>query len=181
MGDTMMIVKHPNKVLSTSCQKVDSMSDAQPTVLRLLAEAKKHKNCAGLAGPQIDISESVAIVRKSKTDWQVLVNPDIVAVNGEKQEDEERCKSLDDAYNVWRYSSITVECLNGTFEFEGMLARVVAHEIDHLHGVLICDIGQPISDIEKSKMTIVVEEKINRNSICPLCNSGKKYKKCCGR
>lgn len=176
-----MIIKYPNQILSTPCEQVTNMSEAQSVIFKLFAEAKKYKNCLGLAGPQIGIGKSIAIVRKGKIDWQVLVNPDIVEICGEKQEDTEGCKSLDDVYNVWRYSSIVVKCLNGTFTLEGMQARIAAHEIDHLHGVLICDIGQLTSDVEKVNQTVISNDKVDRNAICPFCNSGKKYKKCCGR
>ncbi len=99
----------------------------------------------GLAGPQIGKSIRIAVVDvtggKNPEGKIVLVNPQVVAAEGEKRE-EEGCLSIPGFRGyVIRPQFVTVKAqdLQGlSFEIRGedLLARAFCHEIDHLNGIL---------------------------------------------
>ena len=105
----------------------------------------------GIAAPQIGAMARLAIVNTSRNPKYpgghgllVLVNPQVVAYDGE-QFFREGCLSLPDyTANIKRRRSITVRALNldgeaVTVDAEGFEAVVLQHEIDHLDGVLFLD------------------------------------------
>jgi peptide deformylase len=103
---------------------------------------------AGLAAPQVGRLERFIIVHRSvlpPVGDEVLVNPVISFESDEVVTEEEGCLSfLSVADNVTRPAAVTVEYtdLRGErkeMETEGLLARAVLHEIDHLNGVLFVD------------------------------------------
>lgn len=102
----------------------------------------------GLAAPQVGISINLAVVDLFQGSMPnarlVLINPVIVASEGEAIK-EEGCLSIPGRKGkVKRATKITIENsrLTGeryTFNAEGMLARAIAHEMDHLKGKLFID------------------------------------------
>lgn len=101
----------------------------------------------GLAAPQINRSERVCIVRMGKK-LTPLINPDITFRSTDTELAEEGCLSLPDVWlQIPRSVSIVVSYLNTKGEqqermLEGIDARVVQHEVDHLEGKLIVDYPQ---------------------------------------
>jgi len=101
----------------------------------------------GLAAPQLNLSWSAAVVRPAEPEAQpiVLLNPRVVATSDELDEQYEGCLSFFDVRGVvGRPLWIEVERAlpNGTHvtnRYEQALARLVAHEIDHLAGLLYVD------------------------------------------
>jgi peptide deformylase len=97
----------------------------------------------GLAAPQVGRTERLTIV-DVKDEPLVLINPEILASNG-MERDEEGCLSIPDIYgDVDRPSTIHFRAMDregNVFEREadGLLARCVQHEVDHLHGKLFID------------------------------------------
>lgn len=108
----------------------------------LLDTANHHSaNCAGLAAPQIGSLKKVVVVRNGNSFFP-MVNPIIVKKNGKKFVNTEGCLSLDGLRNVERYSTILVSYQDKTGKritktFNGTLAIIVQHEVDHLNGILI--------------------------------------------
>ncbi|MCL2565709.1 MAG: SEC-C metal-binding domain-containing protein [Defluviitaleaceae bacterium] len=72
-----------------------------------------------------------------------------------------------------------------SFEFESLLKKMVEYKAEHLYTLKswenIFDLDKQKSLIKEQKLstTVVKDKKISRNDPCP-CDSGKKYKKCCG-
>ena len=108
----------------------------------------------GLAAPQVGRSERLFVVDLSPLaddnpelpqGPQVFINPEIKAESEMMEEYEEGCLSLPDLREyVTRPDGISVSYLDRDFreqhlEAEGMLARVIQHEYDHLDGVLFID------------------------------------------
>ena len=97
----------------------------------------------GLAAPQVGRLERLAIV-DIKDEPIVLINPEILASSG-MERDEEGCLSIPDIYgDVDRPSTVSFRAMDregNVFEREvdGLLARCIQHEIDHLHGKLFID------------------------------------------
>jgi peptide deformylase len=102
----------------------------------------------GLAANQVGVSRRVAVidlsVGKRPNELHVLVNPEIVERIGEQGEDE-GCLSVPDFTEiVVRPASVTIKFLdrNGherEMWGEGLMARAMCHEIDHLQGTLFVD------------------------------------------
>jgi peptide deformylase len=101
----------------------------------------------GLAAPQVNRSERVCIVRMGKK-LTPLINPEITFRSVDTEEAEEGCLSLPDVWlQIPRSLSIVVSYINTKGEpqdrmLEGMDARIVQHEVDHLEGKLIVDYPQ---------------------------------------
>jgi peptide deformylase len=103
----------------------------------------------GIAAPQIDIDRAAAIVRPPDGEGIVLINPRVVAESGDVTELYEGCLSFFDVRGlVPRPRSIEVEHqgLDGRKRitcYEDGIARLVAHEIDHLNGMLYTERMRP--------------------------------------
>jgi peptide deformylase len=104
----------------------------------------------GLAATQVGVARRFFVFEHDGVDG-VLVNPLITKSGGEPELDEEGCLSLGTVrVPVERVTEVVIEGKNATgadvrYEFEGMAARIVQHELDHLDGVLILDRTDPAS------------------------------------
>ena len=118
-------------------------------------------DAAGLAAPQIGISKRVVVFKNGNFDdrrpmkkgdgqYDVLVNPRITQIRGDKEKAQEGCLSCPDiGVDVIRATSIKVKAYDEKGDkvnkrYQGFLARVVQHELDHLDGTLIVDRGTAI-------------------------------------
>jgi peptide deformylase len=106
----------------------------------------------GLAAPQLGVLQRVFVYQADEdADPVALVNPRIVETSEERDTMDEGCLSLDAAavtIDIERPVRVTVEALTATgdpvrVEAEGLEARVVQHESDHLDGILILDRASP--------------------------------------
>ena len=104
----------------------------------------KRSNGIGLAAPQLGMMQRVIVIAPDNMRPTALINPKVTRIDG-KQLGQEGCLSIPGLYgDVERPSFVEVEALDRkgrelVYEFEGMPARVVLHEIDHLDGVLFID------------------------------------------
>ena len=106
-------------------------------------------NGIGLAATQVGVLKRIIIINIGEVDDEVyeplvLFNPEILSAAGEIVA-EEGCLSIPDVTaDVKRPERIVVEGINAEresirIEADGLLARVLLHEIDHLNGVLFID------------------------------------------
>jgi peptide deformylase len=101
----------------------------------------------GLAGPQVGVAKRVVVVdlKDEGASRFALVNPKIVESGTPLEKEEEGCLSIPGvASQVERPSRVVVEAVDEHghplhIEAEGLLARCLQHEIDHLNGVLFID------------------------------------------
>ena len=135
-----------------------------PELLALIQDMKDTmaaKNGAGLAAPQIGVSERVVIFGVDRNPrypdaeevpFTVLVNPKILLLTREIEEDWEGCLSVPGMrgvvprYTKLRYSGFDAEGQPIEREATGFHARVVQHECDHLDGILY---PQRMTDLSK--------------------------------
>jgi peptide deformylase len=109
-------------------------------MLRIMRRA----NGVGLAAPQLGIDQRVIVIAPMDYRPMALINPVITKMEGEVL-GTEGCLSLPGLYGtVKRAKYVEVDCLDRrgreiTIELEGMPARVLQHEVDHLDGVLFID------------------------------------------
>jgi peptide deformylase len=110
-------------------------------MITLMADAQG----VGLAATQVGVLQRVFVFDLEGEGTKAVVNPRLVDPSSETETEEEGCLSLEGVrVPVDRATKITVEGVdpNGEevkFELEGLSARVVQHETDHLDGVLIID------------------------------------------
>lgn len=114
----------------------------------MLATMYAAPNGVGLAAPQVGVLKRLIVVDLNRDDVSskplVLINPEIQRLDGESIEDE-GCLSIPNiTAEVKRANEAVVSALNLDEEIvsvktEGLLARVLQHEIDHLDGVLFID------------------------------------------
>jgi peptide deformylase len=106
----------------------------------------------GLAAPQVGVSRRIIVVHVNEEGQEpfALLNPRVVESGKAKEKGEEGCLSIPEvsAY-VERPVEVVVEGLSPTgdvvrIEADGMLARCLQHEIDHLDGVLFIDRLSPL-------------------------------------
>ncbi|MCL2138555.1 MAG: peptide deformylase [Treponema sp.] len=144
----MEILTLENELLRQKAQPVKSLKNKpeslQETVQLLLEKAKKGKGI-GLAGPQIGISERIFVVNIEKDVPKVFINPAIIETSLETVKYEEGCLSIPGIWaDVIRPKTVKVQAWNEkgrpfTVEADGLYARVILHEYDHLEGVLFID------------------------------------------
>ncbi len=131
-------------VLRVVTAPITEVTDAHRRLIDDMFDTMYHARGIGLAAPQVGRTERLAIVDVDDDPF-VLINPEIVVVDGKKAKGEEGCLSIPDIYaDVERPPSVTVRALDRDgqpFEREasGLLARCLQHEIDHLDGVLFVD------------------------------------------
>lgn len=104
-------------------------------------------NGVGLAAPQININKRFFVVTVDDDVRRVFINPEIISTSAELSEYEEGCLSIPKIYEtIVRPAKVTVQALdeNGkhfTLDAEGLLARAIQHENDHLDGIVFIDRG----------------------------------------
>ena len=134
-------------------EKAASVADvgAVRTVVEDMLDTLEKADGVGLAGPQIGESVRIVVVHppaetdEEREDPRVFVNPEIVERFGPQTTAEEGCLSIPGVFEtVKRPSGVAVRAVDGNgdpFEVraEGLLSRILQHEIDHLDGVLFVD------------------------------------------
>jgi peptide deformylase len=148
------ILDSSHAVLRGQARPVKAVNE---TILRLLddmAETMYDAPGVGLAAPQIGIAKQLVVADPGDNRLVQLVNPRIVIAEGEAI-DVEGCLSLPGVFGeVPRAERVAVAALDRRgremqLKAEGLLARILQHEIDHLHGVLLIDRAIRLLDREE--------------------------------
>lgn len=143
-NDERPVVKIPDPVLFKVAGEVPKVGKKQQLLIDDMIRIMKLANGVGLAAPQIGILQRIIVVAPDGMRPTALINPRIVKSEG-SYVGQEGCLSIPGLYgDVTRPDYIEVEALDRRgrdliFELEGMPAKVVQHEIDHLDGVLFID------------------------------------------
>lgn len=145
------IIYFPHHCLRRETANVDIVDDEIRTLLDDMFETMYDACGVGLAAPQIGISKKISVidVTRDKSQQLVLINPEIVKVEG-LETMQEGCLSVPGMYDtVQRASKVTFRAMNRDgkiyeMEAEGLLSECVQHEIDHLNGKLFVDLLSPL-------------------------------------
>jgi peptide deformylase len=142
------ICTYPEEILRQRAEPITEIDEEVVKLVDHMAETMYSAPGIGLAATQVGVSKQVLVAdiapRRPESELIVLINPEIVAAEGEVIF-EEGCLSVPDYQaEVKRYEKITVRGLNlkgeeVEIEAEGLLAVVLQHEIDHLNGMLFID------------------------------------------
>ena len=144
------IRQYGDPVLRMPAGEVVSFDDELARVAERMAALMHDADGVGLAATQVGILRRFFVFHDEGHD-RVLVNPVITRRAGALEVDEEGCLSLGSVrVPVERQVEVTLEAKDEKgndvrLEFEGLPARVVQHEVDHLDGVLIIDRTDPAS------------------------------------
>ncbi len=140
--------QYPDPVLRMHANEVSEFDDALGALVERMGRLMQDARGVGLAAPQIGILQRVVVYQTGEEEPLVaLVNPHVVAVADEVESADEGCLSLGAAaviVPVERPTAVTLEAAapDGSplrVEAEGLEARVIQHELDHLDGVLTID------------------------------------------
>jgi peptide deformylase len=144
------VVKIPAAVLHQKAAEVAKVTRKTQLLIDEMMKQMRKANGIGLAAPQLGILQRVIVVAPDDMRPTALVNPRVVKAQGE-QIGQEGCLSIPGLYgDVKRAAYVEVHAQDRrgrelVFELEGMPARVVQHEIDHLDGILFIDKVDPAS------------------------------------
>jgi len=142
----LQIVKYGEKVLRRQTAPVKSLNDQIERLINDMFETMYAGSGIGLAAPQVNVSLRLAVVNVTPDDKSkgiAIINPHIVKRIGRVQS-EEGCLSFPGVGSVIinRAERIKVEAMDKsglpvTIHAEGLLARCLEHEIDHLEGITL--------------------------------------------
>lgn len=133
-----------DEILRKKSREVDLVDDKIKTLMDDMVETMYENEGVGLAAPQVGILKRVIVIDVEDGNVYKMVNPKVTKMDG-KQIAQEGCLSVPEKKGpVPRPMNVTVEYTdeNGEkveLEAEGLLARCICHEIDHLNGVLFID------------------------------------------
>ena len=131
-------------ILRKVCKPVTKMNDRTLVLIDDMFDTMYESNGVGLAAPQVGILKRIVVIDVMDDNPLVLINPEIIEADGE-QVGEEGCLSLPGlSGEVARPAHVVCKALDEnmeeyTIEAEGLLARCICHELDHLDGILYKD------------------------------------------
>ena len=149
-------------------EQVDEIQDVNGEIAELaqsMLSTMYTGDGVGLAAPQVGLLKSLFVCHVNGDQPRVFINPQIIGTSQEMLPYEEGCLSIPGVYgDVIRPASITVQAINERgrpfkVDAEGMLARVIQHEMDHLKGVLFID---HLDEKQRERLLKTYQKKIRK-------------------
>jgi peptide deformylase len=164
------IVQYPDERLREQSKPVDRLSEDDQVLIDNMIETMHGVPGVGLAAPQVGVLKRILViditVGKKPESLLVMVNPEILARDGEKTE-EEGCLSIPDfTAEVTRAATVEVGYQNRlgeqvTLSADGLMSKAIQHEMDHLNGILFIDRLSPLKrDMIKRKIKKAIRQGI---------------------
>ena len=171
------IVAYGDPVLKRIADEIDADYPGLQELISHMKESMDHASGVGLAAPQIGKSirlflvDSTLMMDEGEEDngiQEVFINAEIIEEKGEEWAFEEGCLSIPDIReDILRKETITIKYFDKEFEehtktFDGLTARVIQHEYDHIEGILFTDyvtglkkrlLKKKLINISKGKIT----------------------------
>lgn len=145
----LRITKIGEEILRQKAQPVEEINDEIRQLANDMLETMIDADGVGLAAPQIGRSIRMFVIMADDDVKRVFINPQIIKTSNEVGPYDEGCLSIPQVYEtIVRPLQVTVQAYdeNGkrfTLDADGLLARCIQHENDHLDGVLYIDHGDP--------------------------------------
>ncbi|MDD6282893.1 MAG: peptide deformylase [Oribacterium sp.] len=150
---TIRVIGDP--ILEKETKTVKEVTDKTKELIRDMFDTMYDANGVGLAAPQVGILRQIFVVDIGDGKRFVCINPEVTPLGDEVQTGEEGCLSVPDKQGiVTRPMKVHVKAMDINFqpyEFdaEGLLARAMAHENDHLHGIMyVSKVEGELEDVE---------------------------------
>ncbi|WP_185877503.1 peptide deformylase [Blattabacterium cuenoti] len=145
------IIFYENSILRKKCENID-FSYSKKEIIQLITnmfETVNKANGLGLSAPQIGKNIKIFILNipydNNKNYEETFINAKIIKIFGKEFEFNEGCLSIPGInVPINRKSNVIIEYYNRNFKkkkkfFDGIYARVILHEYDHLNGKLLTD------------------------------------------
>ena len=153
------IFKLGSKTLRTEARRISKVDNQIRNLAKDMLQSMYSAKGIGLAGPQVGISKELLVIdinfEDSAAEPLILINPEITAFGSTLNTYEEGCLSIPGVYlNVVRPSTIKLKFRDEMgrprkMNADGLLARCIQHEVDHLKGVLFVDRVTSKEELEK--------------------------------
>lgn len=139
--------RNPRKIPKILREKSKEVKEITPQVLDLANQMKKvmkENRGIGISAIQVGVPLRMMIVRDCKNDL-IIINPDIVRMSRKEVVYSEGCLSFPEVFEeITRPERVKVKAKNEKFEdivieADGLFARALQHEVDHLEGVVFLD------------------------------------------
>jgi peptide deformylase len=160
------IKKFPDKILREKTVYVDNVDEDIKQLVSNMFETMYAAPGIGLAAPQVAVLKRLFIIDvtagEDKTQQLVFINPEIIEATGEVTE-EEGCLSIPGEYEIvkrfaWvKAKALDIEGKEFVVEADGLLARAIQHELDHLEGKLFID---KLSSLKKQMLKKRIKKRI---------------------
>jgi peptide deformylase len=147
---------YPDPVLRNKTARVEKIDSSLDRLIEDMVATMHAAPGVGLAANQVGVPLQLAVIDLSSRENEeqrhpllVIINPEILAMEGSVTE-EEGCLSIPDySEKVKRAAKVKVRAQDRTgksfeIEAEGLLAKALQHEIDHLNGLLFVDHLSPL-------------------------------------
>ena len=147
-----LVRQYPDPVLRMKANEVPDFDESVTGLVERMTLLMDEARGVGLAAPQLGVLRRILVYRRAEEEPVIaLVNPRVVSMGEEVEAADEGCLSLGAAtvvVEVERPTTVTVEAASPdgepiSIEAEGLEARVIQHELDHLDGVLTIDRTTP--------------------------------------
>ena len=156
-----------DEVLREGTSEINKFDSALETLVNAMFETMDEADGVGLAAPQVGVSSRIFVVdtHQNPNERLAFINPEIIETSVEMVPYEEGCLSVPGVYHdVMRPKSVTIQAkdVKGkpfTLKADGLLARVVQHENDHLDGKLFID---RLDKDERDKMVHIYEKRAHK-------------------
>ena len=142
---TRQIRLEKDDILKKKSREVEVIDDKIQTLIDDMIETMYKSNGVGLSAVQVGVLKRIVVIDiEDDTGVKILINPIITKTKGE-HEVEEGCLSFPNQYaKVIRPKEVTVEALDRsgkkiTIKAKDLLAQAIAHELDHLDGIVFVD------------------------------------------
>jgi peptide deformylase len=150
------IRSYPDPVLRKKTSRVERIDSTLERLIEDMVETMRAAPGVGLAANQVGVPLQLAVIDLSSREDEeqrhpliVIINPEVLAMEGSVI-DEEGCLSIPDySEKVKRAARVKVRAQDRTgkqfeIEAEGLMAKALQHEIDHLNGLLFVDRLSPL-------------------------------------
>ena len=141
----MEILTLGNELLRQKAAPVKKIGPEYAKIAGELVENLHVGRGVGLAGPQVGLLERIFAVHIKGDEPRIFINPSIIETSPETVKYEEGCLSIPGIFaEVTRPRRVKIQAWNEkgrpfTLAADGVLARVILHEYDHLEGILFID------------------------------------------
>ena len=143
-----------DEVLNKKCKPVKEMTPRTAELIEDMFETMYEASGVGLAAPQVGVLKQIVVMDVDDGNQYVLINPEILETSG-SQTGQEGCLSLPGkAGIVTRPDHVKVKALDENMEEfvlegDGLLARAICHECDHLDGLMyVSKVEGELMDVE---------------------------------
>ncbi|HMP31040.1 MAG TPA: peptide deformylase [Saprospiraceae bacterium] len=143
LNNKVKVIKYPNSVLTLPNKKltVEQFDDGYVEYLSMrLEQANRNERGLGVVAPQIGINQSIFYISVHGITDTTIVNPRVIDTTHNYVDYEEGCLSIPGFFwDVSRPDAVKLEyqTLMGDLKetwFDGLIGRVIFHEMDHLYG-----------------------------------------------